>query len=347
MQGKKKCIVLDLDNTLWGGIIGEDGMDRIALSTTPPGSGFMAFQQALLDHYHRGIILAINSRNNPDDAWGVIRTHPNMILKEPHFAAARINWNDKAQNLRELAEELNIGLDSMVFFDDDSHNRALVRSLLPEVEVPELPEDSAQYAKFLNSLEYFDSQVITDEDKMRGNLYVTERLRGEQEKQYETKEEFLQSLGLQLSVCEDDDTCLPRLAQLTEKTNQFNVDKQPMTEEEIVSYIQSPKHHVFYGRLQDVFGDYGVVVFAVVEERGSRWHLRSLLMSCRVFGRAVEDAFLSAIAKRASEEGIESLSIDFRQSEKNAPAKEFVDTRFPDGACLVSSISAPTWIQIV
>src|SRR4051812_32711803 len=113
----KKCLILDLDNTLWGGIIGEDGLENLALSLTPPGNSFMAFQQAVLDHYHRGIILAINSRNNPEDAWKVIKTHPNMILREEHFAASRINWNDKAENIVELAKELNIGLDSIVFID--------------------------------------------------------------------------------------------------------------------------------------------------------------------------------------------------------------------------------------
>src|SRR3989344_7323670 len=173
----KKCIVLDLDNTLWGGVVGEEGVEGIKLSLNPPGNSFVAFQQALLDLFHRGVLLAINSRNNPDDAWAAIKTHPNMILRENHFAASRINWNDKSQNLRELAKELNIGLDSMVFLDDDHTNRALVRALAPEVETPDLPVDPAQYVRFLNSLPFFGSNVITDEDKMRGNLYVTERLR--------------------------------------------------------------------------------------------------------------------------------------------------------------------------
>lgn len=190
----KKCVVLDLDNTLWGGVIGEDGMEGIALSLAPPGNSFVAFQQALLDLYNKGIILAINSRNNEADAFEVIRNHPNQILKEHHFAAYRINWNDKASNIRELAKELNIGLDSMVFLDDDKTNREMVRALVPEVEVPELPESPKEYTKFLNSLDYFSTEVITDEDKMRGNLYVTERLRKEQEKAFTSKEEFLESL---------------------------------------------------------------------------------------------------------------------------------------------------------
>jgi len=238
----KKCLVLDLDNTLWGGVIGEDGKDGIALSLTPPGNSFMAFQQAILDHYDRGVILAINSRNNENDVWDVIRNHPNQILKEKHFAAYRINWNDKAENIKELAKELNIGLDSMVFLDDDPTNRAMVRALVPEVEVPELPVDPKEYTQFLNSLPYFESLVITDEDKMRGNLYVTERLRKEEEKQYESKEDFLKSLDLSLFIFKDDNSCIPRLSQLTGKTNQFNTLKQPLSEDEISEYIKNENH---------------------------------------------------------------------------------------------------------
>src|SRR3989344_2492878 len=168
----KKCLVLDLDNTLWGGIVGEDGMEGIKLD-----SYFIAFQQAILDLASRGIVLAVNSRNNFDDAIKVFREHPNMILKENHISAWRINWNDKATNIRELAEELNIGLDSLVFLDDDETNRALVRGTVPEVEVPELPKNFSDYAKFLLSLPYFPKIAETDEDKMRTTFYTTELLR--------------------------------------------------------------------------------------------------------------------------------------------------------------------------
>lgn len=346
-MNKKKCIVLDLDNTLWGGVVGEDGIGDIALSLKPPGNGFMAFQQALLDHYHRGVILAINSRNNPGDAWEAIRTNPNMILKENHFAAARINWNDKVSNLRELAEELNIGLDSMVFLDDDPTNRELARALLPEVETPDLPADPSQYAGFLNSLNYFDSKVITDEDKMRGNLYVTDRLRKEEEKNYENKEDFLNNLSLKLSVYEDNDSCVSRLAQLTEKTNQFNTCKKPLTEEEIANFIKSPDHAVFHAGLQDKFGDHGIITFALVDKKKDKWHINSLLMSCRVFGREVEAAFMGIILKRAAEEGAKQITIAFEETPKNAPAREFVEKHFKGGKCAIPKTPyIPSWIKI-
>lgn len=344
----KKCIVLDLDNTLWGGVVGEDGLEQLQLSLEAPGNAYLAFQQALLDHYGRGVLLAINSRNNPADALAVIQTHPNMILKEHHFAAMRINWNDKAANIREIAEELNIGLDSLVFLDDDPTNRALVRSLVPEVETPELPVDPAEYARFLHNLDYFPKEGVTDEDQARGNLYVTERLRKEQEKKYASKEVFLKSLKLELHVAHNDEAALPRLAQLSEKTNQFNTHKEIFTEADLQKYVLRPDMHMFSGRLTDSFGDYGIVLFALIEARKSTWHIRSFLMSCRVFGRGAEDAFLSAIGEAAKAAGVETITIAWTETPKNAPAKTFVDARFQNGILPVSFIrSAPEWIHIV
>jgi FkbH-like protein len=324
----KKCIVLDLDNTLWGGVVGEDGINGIALSMLSPGNSFIAFQQALLDLYNKGIILAINSRNNPDDAWEVIRKHPNMILKENHFAASRINWNDKATNIRELAKELNIGLDSLVFLDDDKANRELVRSLVPEVEVPELPEDPKEYTKFLHSLPYFSTTVVTDEDTMRGNFYVTERLRKEQEKQFSSKEEFLKSLSLELHIFKNDASCVPRLAQLTEKTNQFNTLKNPKSEQDIHAYIQGDTHDIYYASLKDTFGDHGVILFALVQRNGTTWVIESLLMSCRVFGRHVEDSFLAHLITTARKEGVEEIHILSEETPKNIPARDFIKEFF-------------------
>jgi len=343
----KKCIVLDLDNTLWGGIVGEDGIDGIALSLSNPGASFVAFQQALLDMYNRGVILAINSRNNFEDAIKVIREHPNMILKEPHFAAMRINWNDKATNIIELAKELNIGLDSMVFFDDDPTNRAIVREMAPDVEVPEFSIKPEEYAKFLLSLPYFPTAAITDEDKMRGSLYVTERLRQEAEKQFSEKDEFLKHLGLEMRFFEDDSTSIARLAQMTGKTNQFNVNKIPMTEEEMANFIASPEHKVFYASVADRFGEHGITNLAIAKKAGDVWNLEHFLMSCRVIGRGVEDAFLSAIAENAKQNGAKHLNITFISSEKNAPAKEFVEKKFIDNKTSVEEVlSAPKWITI-
>lgn len=345
----KKCIVLDLDNTLWGGIVGEDGLEGIRLSLSGEGSNFIAFQQALLDLYNKGIILAINSRNNFDDAIKVIRSHPNMILKENHFVAMRINWNDKAENLVELAKEINIGLDSIVFLDDDPMNRALIRNLLPEVDVPDLPRDPAEYARFLLSLSYFNSEAITDEDKMRGNLYVTERLRKEAEKAFNRKEDFLKDLRLELEVFIDELSSIARLAQLTEKTNQFNVNKEPLSEDKIRRLIEHPQYGVFYARVKDRFGDYGITNFAVALKKEKTWDLKYFLMSCRSIGRGIEDAFLSFIGSIAKNNGVNHLSINFVETEKNKPAQEFVSKNFGGKALRkadINNIKKPKWIII-
>lgn len=343
----KKCIVLDLDNTLWGGVIGEDGMEGISLSLQAPGNSFIAFQQALLDHYNRGIILAINSRNNPEDAWNVIRNHPNQILKEHHFAAARINWNDKATNIKELAKELNLGLDSMVFLDDDPTNRELVKALVPEVVVPDLPVSPKEYTRFLGDLPYFEVKVITDEDKMRGNLYVTERLRKEEEKNFATQEDFLKSLSLEMFVYTNDASCVPRLSQLTEKTNQFNIFKRPLSEEQILAYIHDDSYMVFHASLRDIFGDHGVILFSFVEKKDTVWNIKFLLMSCRVFGRGVEDAFLSLLLSKASQEGVTKVTIEYEETEKNVPAREFISKHFINKERdVATSLSSPEWITL-
>jgi FkbH-like protein len=235
----------------------------------------------------------------------------------------------------------------MVFLDDDPTNRALVRSLVPEVEVPELPKDPKEYVRFLHGLPYFQTAIITDEDKMRGNLYVTERLRKEAEKQHLSKEEFLKSLSLELSIFKDDATCLARLSQLTEKTNQFNTLKVPLSEEEIAKYIKSNDHSVYYARLQDMFGDYGVILFALIEKKNDIWNIKSLLMSCRVFGRGVEDAFLGALISDAIKEGVQTMTIASETTEKNMPALEFIEKYFTEGYhSLPSSIISPEWVTI-
>ena len=345
----KKCIVLDLDNTLWGGIAGEDGINGVELSMDERGSGFIAFQQALLDMYHRGVILAINSHNNPEDALAVIRNHPNMILKEPHFAAMRMNWNDKHENIKSLAEELNIGLDSMVFFDDNPLHREMVRSFLPEVDVPELPTDPVLYTKILHALPYFPSHATTNEDTMRGNLYVTERLRREAEKRFTSKEDFLTSLGLEAYIEVNDTNSVARIAQLTEKTNQFNTKKNPLSTDEVISLMQGDTHEILSMRVIDRFGDYGVIGVAIVEKKTDVWHVEQLLMSCRILGRGAEEALLFAIAERARLHGADHLSFAYAPTEKNAPAKTFLDTTIKNLSrfdITTNALTPPPWLKV-
>jgi FkbH-like protein len=345
----KKCIVLDLDNTLWGGVVGEDGIEGIDLTaSTSTGAAFMAFQQALLDLYHRGVLLAINSANNPEDALLVIRSHPNMILKEQHFVTHRINWDDKAANVASIAEELNIGLDSVVFFDDNPLHRAAVRTFLPDVEVPELPESPLLYAKTLLSLPYFPSHAMSNEDALRGNLYVTERLRQEAEKQFIAKEDFLTSLSLEAFIATDDREAVARIAQLTDKTNQFNTQKIPLTEEDVRTRMERDTDHIYTMRVTDRFGDYGLIGVVIVRSEGTRWRVEQFIMSCRILGRGVEDALLATLLGDARKAGATEVSFDFVPTEKNAPARTFLQRVAPEHSISPedSASTAPPWITI-
>lgn len=343
----KKCLVLDLDNTLWGGVLGEDGFDGIKLGFDEPGAGFIAFQQAILDLYNRGVILAINSKNNYEDAMRVIREHPNMVLKEKNFAAVRINWSDKVMNMREIAKELNIGSDSFVFLDDDPFNRSTMKACLPEVETPEFPANPEKYANFLAELKSFqDGGVITDEDKMRGNLYVTERLRKAAEKNFLSSEDFLKNLEIIVNFYPDDCGNIARLAQLTEKTNQFNMNKTPMSESEIVNHIDNHNKLMVYTSARDRFGDYGIIGFALVDKTLDTWVINSMLMSCRALGRGIEEAFLESLASKARENNAKKLRIEFVKTEKNQPAEIFLNKHFKDYYYNLMKVSImPSWIK--
>ena len=218
----KKCIVLDLDNTLWGGIVGEDGFEGIDLSPNGKGASFMEFQQRLLALQQRGIILAINSKNNLDDALKVIEEHPFMVLRKKNFACIRINWNDKVSNMKEIAQELNIGLDSIAFFDDDKINCEFMKHSLPQILTVELPKDPSNYSNLLTSLNDFNVLKITTEDIHRGEMYIQQKNRSELKKTTDL-ESFLKQLHTKVTIERANEFTIPRISQLTLKTNQFNL----------------------------------------------------------------------------------------------------------------------------
>jgi FkbH-like protein len=237
-----------------------------------------------------------------------------------------MNWEDKASNIRSIAEELSIGLDSIVFFDDNSLHRASVRSFLPEVEVPELPEDPALYVRTLHALNYFPQTATTDEDALRGNLYVTERMRKAAEGAFSTKEAFLESLLLEAHIAINDVSAIPRIAQLTDKTNQFNTSKHPLSEQEVEDLMGSGNTSIYTMRVTDRFGDYGTIGIAIVHTAEEIWNVAQFLMSCRILGRGVEQALVSTIATDARSAGAAKLSFAYTPTEKNIPAKNFLDT---------------------
>ncbi|MGY5852947.1 MAG: HAD-IIIC family phosphatase [Candidatus Thorarchaeota archaeon] len=321
----KKCIVLDMDNTLWGGVIGEDGMEGIKLGNTSPGIEFVDFQRALLSLYNRGVILALNSKNNFDDAIQVLREHPFQVLKEEHFAAYRINWQHKSQNLVELAKEINIGLDSMVFLDDNPHEREQVRQALPEVMVVDLPKNPRLYRSTLEQLDVFDVLSLTKEDLERGEMYVGKRMRLELEQSASNLEDFLRTLDLVVTVREVTDFDMPRVVQLIGKTNQFNLTTRRYSDAETKDLRDSKDSAVYCMSVKDKFGDEGLVGVAIVRKEDAQWTIDSFLMSCRVIKRSVETAFMAKIISDARKENVQAIEGHYIPTKRNHPASDFYE----------------------
>ena len=320
----KKCIVLDLDNTLWGGIVGEDGFEGIKLGDDPIGRAYVEFQRHLLALNQRGVILAINSKNNFDDAIEIIRKHPNMILKEDNFASFRINWNDKVVNMKEIAEELNIGLDSIVFFDDDPINRDYMRSAFPQVLTIEL-SDSSSYSQILKSMNDFQVANITNEDIKRSEMYLDQRKRTELQKQVGNLQDFLKQLNISAKIKKADQYTIPRISQLTLKTNQFNLTTRRYQEEDIRKFVSEENKLVECAQIQDKFGDNGITgVYIINKENQEEWLIDTFLLSCRVMGRGIEEALLSQIIERAKMKGIKKIKARYIKTKKNKPAENFL-----------------------
>jgi FkbH-like protein len=321
-----KVLVTDLDNTLWGGVIGEDGVDGIKVGTEYPGAAFRSLQQAILDLRHRGVILAVCSKNNEADAVGALRNHPGMLLRPEHFAAMRINWNDKAQNLREIAAELNVGLDSLAFLDDNPAERERVRGELTEVAVIDLPADPMGYAAALREASVFERLALSAEDRERGRYYAEQQQRDELKNGATSLEDFYHSLRQVVTIAAVRPGTLARAAQLTQKTNQFNLTTRRYTEQQLAELAARPGCEVCCVQVRDRFGDNGLVGVAVTQDDGEWCELDTLLLSCRVIGRTVETAILAALADRARDRGCRELRGWFVPTKKNAPARAF----YPD-----------------
>jgi FkbH-like protein len=321
----RKCIVLDLDNTLWGGVVGEEGFEGIELGSKAPGNAFLEFQHHLLSLSQRGIILAINSKNNPADAIKVIKDHPYMILREENFASMRINWNDKISNMRDIAEELNIGLDSMVYIDDDPMNREIMRMALPEVLTVDLPKDSSLYSPTLMSLTDFNVLKITPEDAKRVEMYQQQIKRNQLEKTVSNLQEFLSQLDIKIKIKNADPFTIPRIAQLTLKTNQFNLTTHRYQEEDVRIFSQD--HNIIIGcaQVEDKFGDNGITgVFIVKKNSPVEWTIDTFLLSCRVMGRGVENAIMGFILKEAKRNGVIKIKAQYIPTKKNKPCEDFL-----------------------
>ena len=321
----KRCIVLDLDNTLWGGIIGEDEYDGIKLGSDPSGKAFVEFQKYLLSLHHRGILLAINSKNNFDDAIKVIEEHPDMVLKKEHFASIKINWNDKVSNIKEISDELNFGLENFVFFDDDPLNREFMKSCLPQVLTVDLPIDPSKYVRTIQEMNEFNSLKITDEDKQRGLMYSQQRERKTFENSANSLEDFLKNMDLKITIKKANSFTIPRISQLILKTNQFNLTTKRYSLEEIQKISQNDNVMIGCVQVEDKFGDNGITAAFIVEKNGTKeWILDTFLLSCRVMGRQIEKSILGYIIKIAKQNNVDKIIANFIPTKKNQPIENFL-----------------------
>ncbi|MEZ4323867.1 MAG: HAD-IIIC family phosphatase [Polyangiales bacterium] len=315
----KKVLVLDLDDTLWGGILGEVGVEGLQVGDDPRGAPYRELQRAALELRDRGVLLAISSKNDHEDALNAMRTLPGMLLREEHFAAMRIGWQDKAQSCREIAAELNVGVDSLVFLDDNPAERARVRHELPEVHVPELT-DPASYAARLRDVPLFERLSLTEEDRQRSRFYAQRREASALAEVSADLPSYYRSLAMRAHFAGVSSLTLPRVAQLTQKTNQFNLTTRRYTEADITRLARDGG--VYTMSVTDRFGDQGLVGVAITLPVTKGWELDTFLMSCRVIGRTLETAFLAFVADRARASGCEVLRGTVLPTAKNAPARD-------------------------
>ncbi|MBS0187538.1 MAG: HAD-IIIC family phosphatase [Planctomycetes bacterium] len=320
----KKLVVLDLDDTLWGGIVGENGWEGVALGGHDPiGESFADFQRALKALKNSGIILGIVSKNDEKTALSAIRENPEMVLKDSDFAGWRINWQDKATNIKDLVEELNLGLDSVVFIDDNPAERARVKETLPQITVPEWPADKMLYTQALHALRLFDRPGVTDEDLGRTEMYVAERQRTESKSSSGSMEDWLASLQLKVTYEPLGPGNIKRAAQLFNKTNQMNLTTRRMTEAELLAWGTQPNHAMYAYRVADRFGDYGLTGLASVEVNGGEATVTDFLLSCRVMGRGVEKGMLTTLLDFARKLGAKKTTAKYVETKRNKPCLDY------------------------
>jgi len=314
----RKCLVLDLDNTLWGGVIGDDGLENIKIGReTAVGEAYTAFQEYCLMLRSRGILLAVCSKNDEETAKQGFE-HPDSVLKLSHFSAFRANWEPKHENLTAIAKELNLGIDSLVFVDDNPAERALVASQLPMVAVPDVGSDVTQFIPALEAGGYFETVRVSAEDFSRADTYAANSQRALLKSKFRDYGEYLDSLQMTAEIDAFKPVYLDRIAQLTNKTNQFNLTTRRYTVTEIQKISLDPAYITLYGKLTDAFGDNGLVSVIVARKDGSTLHIELWLMSCRVLKRDLELAMLDELVTRAHAAGIETIVGYYYRTPRNS-----------------------------
>ncbi len=319
----KKCLVLDLDNTLWGGIIGDDGIENIQLGNLGIGKAFTELQYWIKKLKNRGIILAVCSKNTESVVKEVFVNHPDMVLRSEDIAVFAVNWENKADNIRQIQKALNIGFDSMIFLDDNPFERNLVRENIPAISVPELPEDPAEYLEYLYSLNLFETVSSSSEDMGRTELYQTAFKRADTQKQSKSEEEFLQGLDMRSIVQSFNEFNTPRAAQLSQRSNQFNLRTIRYTETDIKRIAGSQDSFGITFTLEDKFGDNGLVVVVVLHtEDADTLFIENWFMSCRVLSRTMENFTLNIIIDFAAAKGFHFLKGEYIPTLKNEMVKD-------------------------
>jgi FkbH-like protein len=322
-----KCLVLDLDNTIWGGVIGDDGLSGILLGQgNAVGEAFYAFQSYAKALKERGIILAVCSKNEEANALEAFEKHPEMVLRRNDIAVFVANWEDKATNLKRIATTLNIGLDSLVFFDDNPVERAVVRQFAPSIAVPEVPEDPAMYVRCLSDAGYFEAVSFSIDDTKRAEQYVANSHRNELKEKSHNLESFLKSLRMEMTVASINSVSLPRATQLINKSNQFNLTTRRYTEAQVKQVSEELDTLCLQVRLKDNFGDNGlisvVIAKPIVFESKKALHIDTWLMSCRVLGRQVEQEVLNVLVDQARQHGYCILHGEYIETNRNSIVRD-------------------------
>ncbi len=314
----KKALIFDCDNTLWKGILGEDGFDKIKI--------YKEIQHIAIMLAKKGVILGLCSKNNPQDVNEVLEKHPDMILKDEHIIIKKVNWENKVSNLKAIAKELNIGLDSLVFVDDSNFEVNLIKEELPMVEVFQVPAKDYEYAMIMrkiSNLFYYPKETKEDLEKVR--MYKSQVKRAEEEQSIGDIEEYLKSLELVVSTYIDDSKEISRISQMTQKTNQFNLTTKRYTEADIENFINSSNYTVIAIGVSDKFGDNGIVGVAILEHQNDLVIIDTLLMSCRVLGRNIEYKFMDIIVDRLNSKGVDKIESNYLKTYKNEQVSNLYD----------------------
>ncbi|HEX4532745.1 MAG TPA: HAD family hydrolase [Rhizomicrobium sp.] len=342
MAGKAcRALVLDLDNTLWGGVIGDDGVAGIRIGqNSPEGEAYLAFQKFALELRRRGVVIAVSSKNTDEIAREPFRSHPEMLLKESHIAVFQANWEDKASNIKAIAEALDLGLESIAFVDDNPAERARVRQELPLVTVPEIGSEPSHYIARVCESGAFEHLVLNQDDAGRAESYENNARRAELQAKVGNYDDYLQSLKMKMTVSRFDDVGRARIAQLINKSNQFNLTTRRYNEEDI-RRLEEDREGVlcWQARLDDTFGAHGMIGVIIARKAATGWTIDTWLQSCRVLARGVEETLMNLLVAHARDAGVAELRGEYIATARNGMVADFYPrlgfeevSRMPDGA---------------